>query len=321
MQIFRSVQDANLPGPTFLTIGNFDGLHRGHQALIQRMQIEAAADSHASACTAIMTFDPHPMALFRPDTPLQLLTSAQQRLDLAAELGVDVGIVHPFDRETAELSAREFMEMLVAHLGLVCLVVGPDFALGRNRSGSIDVLTELGKELGYRVIVLSPVLASQEEVRSLTIRGYLVGGDVAQAQRLLGRPYAVSGIVVSGDRRGRTIGVPTANLLVPSDRILPADGVYATWTWLGQPEHSERFASATNIGVRPTVDGTTRQVETHLFDFPPPNESGDLYGETLTIQFVARLRGEQRFDGLDALVAQIRRDLVQARQILLASDA
>lgn len=316
MQIFHGIKDVNLPGPTFLTIGNFDGLHRGHQALIERMKAEAQRDGRPQTCTALMTFDPHPLAFFRPDTILQLLTNPLERLEQAAKLGVDVGIVQPFDQETAALTAREFMQLLVTHLGLTCLVVGPDFALGHNREGNIETLHQLGAEMGYQVVVIEPVHASEEEVRSLTIRRHLQNGDVIQAQRLLGRPYTINGLVVDGDKRGRTIGVPTANLQIAPDRILPADGVYATWAWVGSPCDSVLYASATNIGVRPTVDGTQRRIETHLFDFPPPGESGDLYGDTLTVAFAARLRGEQRFNGLDELVAQIHRDLTAAREIL-----
>ena len=155
MQIYNNVYDAHLPGPTFLTIGNFDGLHRGHQALISRLQQEAAAVPEA--CTAFMTFDPHPVALFRPDLPLQLLTTPQERVALAGDLGVDLGIVQPFTPEIAALPPRQFMEILVAHLGLAGLVVGPDFALGRNRAGTLAVLAALGEEMGYRVIVLDAV--------------------------------------------------------------------------------------------------------------------------------------------------------------------
>ncbi|MEZ4834861.1 MAG: bifunctional riboflavin kinase/FAD synthetase [Caldilineaceae bacterium] len=316
MQIFHHIEEINLAGPTYLTIGNFDGLHRGHQALIEQMQAEAKRDGHADACTALMTFEPHPVLFFRPDTPLHLLTTPRERIELAANLGIDVGIIQPFDQQTAALSARDFMQMLVSHVGLYCLVVGPDFALGRKREGTIDVLRSLGDELGYRVVVIEPVHASDEEVRSFNIRRHLYEGDVVHAQRLLGRVYTVSGVVVDGDKRGRTIGVPTANLDIPSARILPADGVYATWAWIGRPGESKPYGSATNIGVRPTVDGTQRRVEAHLFDFPPPGESGDLYGQTLTVGFVARLRGEQRFNGLDELVAQIQRDLHAAREIL-----
>jgi riboflavin kinase/FMN adenylyltransferase len=318
MQIYYNIHNAHLPGPTFLTIGNFDGLHRGHQTLIKRLQQEAAAEP--GACTALMTFDPHPLALFRPQVPLQLLTTPEERIALAGDLGVDVGIIQPFTQEIAALSPRQFMEIVVRRLGLAGLVVGPDFALGRQRAGTVEVLSALGEALGYRVAVLDPVQWGAEEVRSLAVRQYLEVGDVAHAGQLLGRFYSVPGVVIAGDQRGRAIGVPTANLDVSADRMLPADGVYATWTWLGKPGHSQCFASATNIGVRPTVDGSQRRVETHLLDFPPSGESGDLYGQALTVQFVARLRGEKRFESIDALVGQIRNDLVEARRLLLEPD-
>ncbi len=318
MQIFDDVHNANLAGPTFLTIGNFDGVHRGHQMLLRRLQ--EAAQSGAGQ-TALLTFDPHPMALLRPDLPLQLLTTPVERLELAAELGIDVGILQPFTAQIAALSPRTFMEMLVQHLGVAALVVGPDFALGRNRAGTLDVLAVLGKELGYELIVLNPVLWEGVEVRSLSVRQHLLAGDVEGAAALLGRFYAVPGEVVHGDGRGRTIGVPTANVATADDRLLPANGVYATWCTLERGGTLQRFASATNIGVRPTVDGTQRRVESHLLDFPPPGESGDLYGQTVRVEFVARLRGEQKFASLDALVNQIQADLVQARHSLAVPNA
>jgi riboflavin kinase / FMN adenylyltransferase len=320
MQIYYDIRDAYLSGPTYLTLGNFDGLHRGHQALIRRLQSEAAQDSHPGTRTALLTFEPHPLTLFRPDVPLQLLTSSQERVELAGELGVDIGVIQPFNREVASLLPRDFMQMLVDHLGLAALVVGPDFALGRNRSGTLDVLAALGEELGYRLIVLEPVAWTGEEVRSLAVRQHLLDGDVEGAGELLGRFYRVPGVVVVGDGRGRTIGVPTANLQTPADRLLPADSVYATWAWLGKPGQGRRFASATNVGVRPTVDGTARRVETHLFDFPPPGESGDIYGQEVILEFVKRLRGEKRFESFDALVKQIHEDLAEARQILQTSS-
>lgn len=318
MRIYHSIHDVQLSGPTFLTIGNFDGLHRGHQVLIRRLLQEAGAAG--AAHTAMMTFDPHPLALLRPHVPLHLLTTPQERLALAGELGVDIGIIQPFTPEVAALSPRQFMENLVSHLGLAGLVVGPDFALGRNRAGTIEVLSMLGEEMGYKVIVLEPVQWGDEEVRSLVVRRALEEGDVAHAARLLDRLYTIPGIVIPGDQRGRTIGVPTANLTVEQERIVPADGVYTTWTWLGEAGQGQCFASATNIGVRPTVGGSQRRIETHLLDFPPPGSSGDLYGRQLTLQFVARLRGEKRFESLDALVEQIRQDLAETRRLLLGAN-
>lgn len=314
-QFIRDVRTVSIPGPTFLTIGNFDGLHRGHQALIQRLRQEADAHN-PTAQIGLLTFDPHPLRILRPEIALRLLTTPQERIALAGEQGVDLGIIQPFDSEIANFSPRQFLAMLRDHLGLAGLVVGPDFALGKGRSGTLDVLAALGEEMGFRLRVLDEIRQTGVEVRSLTVRQRLKAGDVAGAGELLGRPYRVMGEVVYGDGRGRTIGVPTANLDVPDDRMLPQNGVYATWAWIGQPAQGAAWMGATNIGIRPTVDGTVQRVECHLIDFPPPGQSGDLYGQEVTLAFIDRLRGEQKFTSLDALVSQIHQDIEQARTIL-----
>ena len=327
MQIYRDLREAHLPGPTYLTIGNFDGIHLGHQALLRTLLEQARQDPSGRALSALLTFDPHPVTVLRPGTEHAILTTPEERMELAGALGVQVGIIQPFTLELAQLEAREFVGLLKRHLGLAGLVTGPDFALGKGRSGTLDVLRALGQEMGFRVTVVQPVTVTGEdgqphEVRSFHIRQLLRQGDVTSATRMLGRHYRVPGRVVAGDRRGRAIGVPTANLEpIPPQRLLPGDGVYATRTWLGKPEASPVFPSVTNIGVRPTVDGRRRVVETHLLDFPPPGESGDLYGRVVTVEFLARLRGEQRFPDLAALVAQIQEDIRQARSILAAQAA
>lgn len=317
MRILRDVRDVNLPGPTFLTIGNFDGLHRGHQILLARLCQNATAQSGSAA---LLTFHPHPLTVLRPGTPLELLTTPEERLTLAGELGIDVGVIQPFTPELAQLSPRDFLELLVRHLGLAGLTVGPDFALGRNRAGTLEVLTSLGQEMGFELDVVQPVQVAGEEVRSYTIRHALRSGEVERVSEMLGRNYTVSGTVVEGDRRGRTIGIPTANLRVAAERLLPGDGVYATWAWTDDPAGAlwatPRLAGVTNIGMRPTVGGTERRVECHIFDFPQPGQSGDLYGKRVTLAFVQRLRSEQRFENLDALIAQIQRDMAAARSLL-----
>lgn len=313
MRIFRDIRDANLPGPTFLTIGNFDGLHRGHQMLLGRLRQNATA--HAGTA-ALLTFHPHPLKVLRPGTPLELLTTPEERLTLAGELGIDVGVIQPFTPELAHLEPPAFLDLLVRHLGLAGLTVGPDFALGRNRAGNLDVLAALGQEMGFAMDVMQPVQVAGEEVRSYTIRQALVSGEVERAAGMLGRNYSISGVVVEGDRRGRTIGIPTANLRVDEDRLLPADGVYANWVWPDDPAITPRLAGVTNIGMRPTVGGRERRVECHIFDFPQAGESGDLYGKRVTLAFVQRLRPEQRFENLDGLIAQIQRDMAAARAIL-----
>lgn len=306
-------------GPTFLTIGNFDGIHLGHQALLRCLQTEAAAHS-PPAKAALLTFDPHPLAVLRPHVPLQLLTTPEERLQLLAPFGLDLGIIQPFDQEFARLTPEQFMRILVERLGLVRLVVGPDFALGRARAGTVAVLQALGTQLGYDVSVVELVAGTSGEVRSHQIRQLLRAGNVRAASQMLGRPYRVMGIVEEGERRGRTIGVPTANIRPLPQRLLPADGVYATWAYLQDDKQDENAglarASVTNIGTRPTVDGRQHRVETHLLDFPGPGEPGQLYGQQVAVSFVSRLRAEQRFESLAELLAQIRRDILATRRVL-----
>lgn len=316
MHTYSDLRQANLAGPTFVTLGNFDGLHLGHQALLIRARELAAADPSGHAQTAIVTFHPHPFAVLRPDQPLFALTTPSERLLLAAALGIEVGVVHPFTHDTTQLGARAFVELLQKHLGMAGLVVGPDFALGRNRSGDIATLRTLGQDLGYIVEVVAPIERDGMPARSSTIRDLLVTGAVEAAAALLGRPYNVTGEVTRGDQRGRLLGSPTANVAVAADKLLPANGVYATVARLCTPSLAYTFPSVTNVGVRPTVDGQNLRVEAHLLNFPPPELPDNLYGQILTIEFIARLRGEKRFEGINALVAQIQLDIAQARIIL-----
>jgi riboflavin kinase/FMN adenylyltransferase len=337
MRTWRSdLRSLQFSGPTFLTIGNFDGVHLGHQALLRILQADAANHSPA-AKAALLTFNPHPMAVLQPNLPLRLLTTPQERLRLIERRGLDLGIIQPFDMEFAGLTPAQFMAVLVERLGLARLVVGPDFALGRGRSGNVDVLRTLGTRLGYDVKVIEPITCTGSEIHSRQIRQSLLTGAVTDAAQMLGRPYPIVGVVEEGERRGRTIGVPTANIRPAPQRLIPADGVYATWAHLPDliaakcpPDgvsgnqnscSTKPRASVTNIGVRPTVDGRQRRIETHLLDFPAAGESGELYGQQLTISFVARLRDEKRFDGLKPLVDQIQRDISVTRRVLREETA
>jgi riboflavin kinase/FMN adenylyltransferase len=323
MQIITDVRTVRLRRPTALTIGNFDGIHRGHQALLREVRRAAATlDGGSPVTTALLTFDPHPLTVLRPDIVHRVLTSPLERLHLAGALGIDLGIVQPFTPATAALDPAAFMGWMKTHLDLTALVVGPDFALGRNRSGNLDVLAALGDELGYRLLVIEPVEFQDKSVRSSNIRRLLVEGHVAQAAELLGRPYHVTGTVMRGDQRGRTIGVPTANLQPAPDKLWPADGVYATRTWVHAGGAPRVYNSVTNLGVRPTVDGAHHRFETHLLDFPPAAveelllPDGELYGQTLTVEFVQWLRSEKRFAGLHELVAQIQTDIATTGDLL-----
>ncbi|MBX3014345.1 MAG: bifunctional riboflavin kinase/FAD synthetase [Caldilineaceae bacterium] len=321
MQKFVDLTQMQLSGPSFVTIGNFDGLHRGHQALLRKVR-EAAQQAYATGAvqtlpqSGFITFDPHPLAVLRPALSHSLLTTPSERLALAEQIGIDFGVIQPFTTAIAQLEAREFIELLKRHIGLAGLVVGPDFALGRGRKGDLAALRELGQELGYTLHVMDPITWGERPVRSSTIRQALQQGDVATAADLLGRFYTIQGKVITGDQRGRLIGVPTANLQIVPHKLLPAYGVYATRSCVQLANGPCYFHSVTNLGVRPTVDGQQQRLETHLFDFPPANHSGDLYGELLSIEFIARLRDEQRFSSIDNLIAQIRLDIEHAHQLL-----
>lgn len=306
MQAYFVLPEPPLAQPCNLAIGNFDGVHRGHQALLTAMIADARAQGRAAG---LLTFDPHPIAVMRPEQQHLVLTLPTQRLAVLAAVGLDFVVMYPFTRETARTDAATFMTAVQRAVQMRSLWVGPDFALGRDRSGDITALRALGQPLGFTVRVIGPQLFDGEEVRSGRIRTALLAGDVADAARQLGRAYAVKGTVVAGAQRGRSIGFPTANLAVPPQQLLPANGVYATWATLadGQPH-----ASVTNVGVRPSFDHGERTVETYLLDF-----SGDLYDQVMTLTFVARLRPELRFASVDALKQQIAQDVLAARGVLM----
>jgi riboflavin kinase/FMN adenylyltransferase len=320
MQTFRGFPPRPLDYPVYLAIGSFDGIHRGHQALIGRMVSAARA---ASSLAGLLTFDPHPITVLRPNTRVARLTCNEERSAILASLGLDFVLVLPFTPELAATPASEFMQKLAAHLTLRSLWIGPDFALGRGREGNADLLTSLGRELGYKIRICPPFKRRGNPVRSSQIRRLLVDeGSVEEAGRLLGRPYQVWGQVRHGAHRGRSLGIPTANLQISADRLVPSYGVYACWAWLGESEEDdtglEGFPAVVNVGVRPTFDNGTPSVEAHLLGF-----DGDLYGAKLGLSFVRRLRGEKKFGAISDLVAQIRKDTQAARRILArpASDA
>ncbi|MFN2200964.1 MAG: bifunctional riboflavin kinase/FAD synthetase [Caldilineaceae bacterium] len=314
MQIYEDLEQVHFDGPTVLTIGNFDGVHLGHQALLETVIDLAGSWPGMAASSVIVTFEPHPLKVLRPELSLDLLTTPLERLQICAGMGIDIGIVQPFTRELATFTASEFIALLHEHLGMAALVVGPDFALGKDRSGTLDVLAALGEEFDYRLIVQDLVDNGQHSIRSKTIRQLLYEGDVSAAAKLLGRYYHMVGEVEFGEQRGREFGIPTANLLIPEDKLWPANGVYVTRTWIVEKRRS--FSSVTNVGYRPTVNGHSRRIESHLLDFPPRGESGNLYGKQLVVEFLGRLRGEQKFDGPDQLIAQIHADITHARQFL-----
>lgn len=312
MQHVYAIEDIALHN-TWLTIGVFDGVHLGHQALIQSM-VEAA---HAEGSPAVvLTFDPHPVRVLRPGVPLAFLTSPEERASHLAGLGVDVVITLPFTPEVAKLPALTFVEAISHHLGMRRLWVGHDFALGRNREGDLPALQKYGETLEYSVDIFPPVLQETVRISSSRIRTLLKEGQIRLANQMLGYRYALTALIVEGDQRGRTIGIPTANMQLLPDKLVPQVGVYACLaTIIEGDQPAGTWQAVTNIGVRPTFEGSgSLSVETHLLDF-----SASLYGKVLHLEFVERLRDEQRFSGVDALVAQIHEDIRQART-LLASE-
>jgi riboflavin kinase / FMN adenylyltransferase len=290
----------------WLTIGTFDGVHRGHQEIIRQLTDGA----HAKNVPAVvLTFDPHPVAVLRPDRAPLALTSADERAVLLGQLGVNLVITHPFTQEVATLSARDFLTRIKEHLRFTQFWVGYDFAMGRNREGTIPVLRELGEELGYQLHVVEPVDIDGKTVSSSKIRMLLTEGNVQEASVLLGRPYQLAGPVIEGAKRGRTIGIPTANLAVDEKRAIPARGVYVCRALV----NGSRVDAVTNIGLRPTFEnGPVRpSVEAHLLNF-----SSDLYGQVIQLEFLTRLRDEQKFSGVEALVQQIQLDIAEAKEFL-----
>ena len=298
------------PGGHVVTIGFFDGVHLGHQAVIRSAQ---AWGERIGLPVAVVTFEPHPAQVLRPDSAPKLLTDIDQKLGLLESLGVDATVVVPFDQTRANETADEFVDsVLVRALDAKVIVVGGDFHFGKNRGGSIELLEAVGADHGFEVEGIN--LFSQtglSPVSSTLIRLAVSEGRVDDAAEMLGRTHTVKGLVVKGDQRGRTIGFPTANVAVPNQLIMPGDGVYAGWYL--RPDRS-RHPAAINIGKRPTfVQGAEHSVvEAHLIDF-----NDDLYGELAEVELVQRLRAEQRFDGIEALIAQLQRDVSQASALLL----
>lgn len=305
MQHFWSLNNVNLHN-TWLTIGSFDGVHLGHQFIVRQLTEGAHAEG---AKAVVLTFHPHPAVVLGKREKALYLTSPEERANLLGELGVDVVITHPFNLEISKTSARDFISQIKARLGLRHLMIGHDFALGRDREGDAEALRRLGAEFDYSLEVISPLTTREVIVSSSKIRSALEAGEVAEAARLLGRAYHVSGEVVHGEGRGRTIGIPTANLEIWEERMLPKAGVYVCKARIME----KTWGAVTNIGVRPTFETDDPQptVEAHLLKF-----EGELYGYELHLDFISRLRDEKRFASVDELVAQIQTDIQNAEVAL-----
>lgn len=304
MQHYHSLEEVTLQ-KSWLTVGVFDGVHRGHQEMIEALTTGAHSNG---APAVVLTFDPHPATVFgRGD--IKLLTLPDERAKLLGEMGVDVVITHPFNRDVANITAKDFMLRIKERLGLEYLVLGYDSALGKNREGNVTRLTEIGQELDYAVQAV-PALSDESGVISSTeIRKLISTGNVEEAARLMGHPYSLHGPVIRGDGRGKRINVPTANIDYSHEKMIPANGIYACWAYL----QGERYRAAINIGINPTFtpDKQTPNVEVHLLDF-----DREIYGQDIRLEFVARLRDELKFDSVEALVEQIWKDVAKTREIL-----
>ncbi len=315
MQVIRDpearteAQNASLAG-SVVTIGAYDGVHLGHQAVISEVRRRA---DEAGLRSAVVTFDRHPASVVRPESAPKLLTTLEQKLELLEATGVDVTVVVPFTPERATEAAEAFVEQVIVRcLSARTVVVGQDFHFGKDRRGNVDLLRAIGREDGFDVVGLELISLPglEGKVSSTEIRRLVRAGEMAGAKRLLGRAYELRGTVIGGDQRGRTIGFPTANVSLHTDTCLPADGIYAAR--YARPD-GVWLPAAVNLGRRPTFydDQPYSLLEAFLIDF-----TGDLYGESARVEFVERLRPEAKFESVDALVQQMQADVDQARLIL-----
>jgi riboflavin kinase/FMN adenylyltransferase len=310
MQHYRSLDDVSLLN-SWLTIGVFDGVHRGHQEILAKL---TAGAHQKNAPAVVLTFWPHPAVVLGKRFDLKILTTPEERAELLGSLGADVVITHPFTPEFAKLSAWDFMRRITNRLGLRSLWIGYDFALGHNREGNLERLTEIGKYLGYNVQAVGPVKNGEDVISSSLIRQRISSGQVARAAENMGRFYTLGGRVVHGDGRGRRINIPTANIDYPKDKVIPANGVYACWAWVG----GKKLPAAVNIGINPTFtpDKKTPNLEAHILDF-----NGDLYGQELKLEIVEYLRQELKFNSVETLLERIHADIAQTREILSRRSA
>jgi riboflavin kinase/FMN adenylyltransferase len=288
---------------TLLTIGVFDGVHLGHKHLMAKLTGLARKQGLKSG---VITFSRHPSEVLTK-TRLPFLTDIERRTELLKKEGVDAVIPLTFTPELAKLSPREFLELLQKHLRMKGLVVGPDFALGKNREGNTNVLRKLGAEMGFSLTVVPPLTIDGEVVSSTAIRKALAEGDMRRAQKLMGRPFSLQGQVVVGDKRGAELGFPTANLETKPEQALPVDGVYTSRAFIDD----RAYPAMTNIGRHPTFGGNKRLVEVYLLDY-----RGDLYGRELAVEIIERLRGEIKFDSPEELRKQIAQDVKRGKATL-----
>jgi riboflavin kinase/FMN adenylyltransferase len=307
MEIEQELASITPQGETLLTIGVFDGVHAGHRYLLEKLQQRAAEKNLLSG---VVTFNPHPQSVLHPHNQLPWLSSLEDRVRAFQELGINIVAVLTFTLKVAQLSAREFMSLVKKQLRMRGIMVGPDFALGRGQEGNINMLRALGREMEFSAEVIPPFTINGEVVSSTIIRRALAQGDMRKVERLMGRYFHLIGKVITSDKRGRVLGFPTTNLDIKPQQALPGNGIYAT---IAQVD-GKKFPSATNIGIRPTFGEGGKTVETHLLNY-----KGDLYGKDMRLEFVQKLRDEQRFPSSEELKVQIEKD-VRAVEEILARD-
>ena len=304
MKIDEDLSQISVERDSALTIGVFDGVHRGHVHLLRRLTSEA---KNAGLFSGVVTFKNHPKTVLRPDFETNYISDLDERVRLLKEHGIDFVVAVTFDRDLAQLPSEQFLARLSDRLRMKSLVVGPDFAMGHKRDGTLETLPLIGSRLGFTFKSVGLLKKRDHPVKSTVIRNLIAEGDVELVSQMLGRNFSTTGTVVDGLKRGRTLGFPTANLEVPNGYAAPGDGIYATWADL----ESGRYMAATSIGTRPTFQEGGRTIEAFLLDF-----SDDIYGQTLRLEFVKRLRGEEKYDSVDALLAQINKDVHQTRELL-----
>jgi riboflavin kinase/FMN adenylyltransferase len=304
MEIEQELAGITPQGETLLTIGVFDGVHAGHRYLLKKLQQRAVEKNLLSG---IVTFSPHPQSVLHPYNQLPWLSSLEDRVGAFRELGVNIVAVLTFTTKLAQLSAQEFISLVKKHLKMRGIIVGHDFALGQGREGNINLLRALGRKMEFNVEVIPPFTINGEVVSSTLIRRALAQGDMRRVENLMGRYFYLGGKVITSDKRGRVLGFPTANLDIKPQQALPGNGIYAT---IAQVD-GKQFSSATNIGIRPTFGEGEKTVETHLLNY-----KGDLYGKDMRVEFVQKLRDEQRFTSSEELKAQIEKDVREVEAIL-----
>jgi riboflavin kinase/FMN adenylyltransferase len=288
---------------TVVTIGVFDGVHQGHRHLLRQV-VEAAGDQYLPT---VVTFSNRPITVLRPGTEPSYLTTLDQRVELIKQQGIELVVCLEFNLEMAEVTAADFAKLLSESLNMKGLILGPDSALGKGRQGDLAFMKEQGEQLGFWAKTVETLEIEGQPVKSRRIREAVASGNITICPELLGRNHDLSGVVVVGDQRGRTLGFPTANIEVDSQLLLPGDGIYATWAIIDGKRHQ----SATSIGIRPTFGLTQRLVEVFIMDF-----SEDIYGKTVGVEFIKKVRDQEKFDGLDELIKQINQDVDDCRQVL-----